>query len=44
MRFWTEATPIARLRLIAFLVVGLTAVHAAVLLYSLYRSEALLSL
>ncbi|MGH8569592.1 MAG: hypothetical protein ACREXU_16695, partial [Gammaproteobacteria bacterium] len=43
MKFWTEATPLARLRLIAFLVVGLTAVHAALLLYSLYRSEALLA-
>ncbi|MGH8480801.1 MAG: HAMP domain-containing protein, partial [Gammaproteobacteria bacterium] len=43
MRIWAEATPLARLRLIAFLVVGLTAVHAAFLLYSLYRSEALLA-
>ena len=40
MKFWTEATPIAKLRLIAFLVVGLTAVHAAFLLYSLYRHQA----
>ncbi|MGH8470955.1 MAG: GAF domain-containing protein, partial [Gammaproteobacteria bacterium] len=43
MKFWTEATPLAKLRLIAFLVVGLTAVHTAFLLYSLYRSEALLA-
>jgi len=40
MKFWTEATPLAKLRLIAFLVVGLTAVHAAFLLYSLYRHQA----
>ena len=40
MKFWTEATPVAKLRLIAFLVVGLTAVHAAFLLYSLYRHRA----
>jgi hypothetical protein len=40
MRFWTDATPLTRLGYIAFLVVGLTAVHGAVLLYSLYRSEA----
>ena len=40
MKFWTEATPLAKLRLIAFLVVGLTAVHAAFLLYSLYRHRA----
>ncbi|MGH8532677.1 MAG: hypothetical protein ACREV1_08115 [Gammaproteobacteria bacterium] len=39
MKFWTEATLLAKLRLIAFLIVGLTAVHAAFLLYSLYRSE-----
>ncbi|MGH8521351.1 MAG: GAF domain-containing protein [Gammaproteobacteria bacterium] len=43
MKFWTEATPLAKLRLIAFLIVGLTAVHAAFLLYSLYRSEELLA-
>jgi hypothetical protein len=39
MKLWTEATPLGRLRLIAFGVIGLTAVHAAFLLYSLYRSE-----
>ncbi|MBA2592736.1 MAG: hypothetical protein H0U97_10965 [Gammaproteobacteria bacterium] len=39
MKFRTEASPLARLCLIAFLVVGLTAVHAAFLLYRLYRSE-----
>ncbi|MGH2670559.1 MAG: hypothetical protein ACRDH5_15835, partial [bacterium] len=43
MKFWTEATPLAKLRLIAFLIVGLTALHAAFLLYSLYRGEALLA-
>ncbi|MFH0340609.1 MAG: GAF domain-containing protein [Chromatiales bacterium] len=43
MKFWTEATPLAKLRLVAFLIVGLTAVHAALLLYSLYRSEELLA-
>jgi GAF domain-containing protein len=40
MKFWTEATPLAKLRLIAFLIVGLTAIHAAFLLYSLYRHRA----
>ncbi|MGH8473212.1 MAG: GAF domain-containing protein, partial [Gammaproteobacteria bacterium] len=43
MKFWTEATPLAKLRLIALLIVGLTAVHAAFLLYSLYCSEELLA-
>jgi len=43
MKFWTKATPLAKLRLIAFLIVGLTAVHAAFLLYSLYRGKALLA-
>ena len=43
MKFWTEATPLAKLRLIAFLVVGLMAVHAGFLVYSLYRSEELLA-
>lgn len=40
MKFWTEATPLAKLRLIAFLIVGLTAIHVAFLLYSLYRHRA----
>jgi hypothetical protein len=39
MKFWREATPLEKLRLIAFLLVGLMAVHAGFLLYSLYRSE-----
>ncbi len=43
MKFWTEATPLAKLRLIAFLIVGLTALHAAFLLYSLYHSNELLA-
>ncbi len=41
MNFWNAATPLRRLRLIAFLVVGLSAAHAAFLLYSLYRGGAL---
>ncbi len=39
MKFWTEATPLAKLRIVAFLIVLLTAVHAAFLLYRLYRGE-----